>query len=261
MLKQAWRSYIASFHPRYLKKAYDTGVIFQLIYWFVIYPTIMNIINEENVELYDLMARMFVRLIPYMIMGYSNISSKFLMTKSMYLSPMKEQDREAYINNVLLIKIGVSVFLGVCIELIWGAFTKLNVGKLIIMIIANFSIGIASYISLQALGKMNRRIREIVMEKTLNTKNHWTNTLVIISAIMVMVSIGILEIGAEESLAIFCNWFIVIVTLVLLALDILIVCTEYKATIALVGDYELAFKVQGKVEPVEVKFDLFAKKE
>ena len=79
--------------------------------------------------------------------------------------------------------------------------------------------------------------------------------------IMVMVSIGILEIGAEESLAIFCNWFIVIVTLVLLALDILIVCTEYKATIALVGDYELAFKVQGKVEPVEVKFDLFAKKE
>lgn len=261
MLKQAWRSYIASLHPRYLRKAYDNGDLFWVFYWFVIYPVIMGLVNDDSAEMYDLMALMFMRMIPFMIMGWSNINSKFLMPKRMYLSPMKEQEREEYINNVLLIKIGMTVLLGVCIEVVWGIFTEFYLGKIVVMVAANLSIGIAAYISLEALGKMNRKIRTIVQDKTDNTKNHWVNNLVTITAIATMVSIAILEVGAEENLANFCNWFIAIAAIGLLMLDIFIIRDEYKATVALAGDYELAFKVLGKVEPKEVKFDLFQKKE
>ena len=129
MRKQAWRSYIASLHPRYIRKAYDNGSLFWVFYWLVIYPVIMGLANDNMSEFYDLMARMFIRLIPFMIMGWSNLNSKFLMTKMMYLSPMKEQEREEYINQVLLIKIGMSVFLGVCIEAIFAIFAGFHIGK------------------------------------------------------------------------------------------------------------------------------------
>jgi len=38
-----------------------------------------------------------------------------------------------------------------------------------------------------------------------------------------------------------------------------IIRKKYHATIALAGEYELAFKIEGKVEPKQVKFELFAK--
>ena len=259
MRKQAWRSYIASLHPRYIRKAYDNGSLFWVFYWLVIYPVIMGLANDNMSEFYDLMARMFIRLIPFMIMGWSNLNSKFLMTKMMYLSPMKEQEREEYINQVLLIKIGMSVFLGVCIEAIFAIFAGFHIGKIAAMMVANLSIGIASYISLETLGKMDRKIHTIVKDKTDNTKTSWANNLVIGAAILIIGAIAILEAGAEDSLTVFCNWYVVIAMIGLLVLDILIICKEYKATIALTGDYELAFKILGKVEPKNVKFDMFEK--
>lgn len=239
MFKQAWRSYIASLHPRYLRKAYDNGAIFGLIYWFVIYPIIMNAVTG-NVEFYDVMALMFMRMIPSLIMAWSNINSKFLMPKAMYLAPMKEQDREEFIRNVLLVKIGVSVLLGVCIEVVWGIFTGFRMGKVIIMLLVNLSIGVANYIA---------------------TKKKGLNYFVIIIGIIIMVFIAFLEIGTEGSLTGFCKWFIALATVVLPVLDIILIQKKYQPTIALAGEYELAFKVEGKVEPKQVKFDLFAKKE
>lgn len=251
MFKQAWRSYVASLHPRYLKKAYASGLIFPMLYWLVIYPTIMTLVNKENsAELYQLMAHLFMRMIPFFVMELSNINSKYLMTKKMYLSPMKETEREEYIKHVLFIKIGMTMLLGVCIELAWGWFYGFYLGKIVVMIVANLSIGVASYISFTGLGKT----------KT-NTKNHWANSVAGIAAIFIMIAIAILEVGADESLALVCNWYIVVAVMVLLILDVVIVRKEYSATITLAGNYELAFKIKAKEEPQQVKFDLFAKKE
>ena len=47
MLKQAWRSYLASLHPRYLRKAYDEGKLFWLLYWLIIYPTMMRFATDS----------------------------------------------------------------------------------------------------------------------------------------------------------------------------------------------------------------------
>ena len=259
MRKQAWRSYIASLHPRYIRKAYDNGSLFWIIYWLVIYPIIIGSINDNMSEYYDVILRMFIRLIPFMIMGWSNLNSKFLMTKMMYLSPMKEEEREEYIKQVLFIKIGISVLVGICIEAIFAIFSGFHIGKIVAMIVVNLSIGIASYISLEVLGKMDRKIHTIIKAKTENTKTHWVNSFAIGVAILIIGSIAILEVGAEDSLTVFCNWYAAIATVGLLLLDILIICKEYKATIALAGDYELAFKILGKVEPKNVKFDMFEK--
>lgn len=239
MLKQAWRSYLASLHPRYLRKAYDNGAIFPLIYWFVIYPLIMNAVSD-NIEFYNVMALMFMRMIPFMIMEWSNINSKYLMPKAMYLSPMKAQERDEYIKNVLFIKIGASVLLGICIEVVWGIFTGFHIGKVLIMVLANLSIGVVHLISVKRKGI-----------------NLWA----MVIAILIMAFIAFLEIGAEESLAAFCNYFVVIAAIILPILDIRIIQKKYQATIVHAGDYEVAFKVEGKVEPQQVKFDLFAKKE
>ena len=251
MFKQAWRSYVASLHPRYLKKAYASGLIFPMLYWLVIYPTIMTLVNKVNTaELYQLMGHLFMRMIPFFVMELSNVNSKYLMTKKMYLSPMKETEREEYIKHVLFIKIGMTMLLGVCIDLVRGWFYGFYLGKLVVMLVANLSIGVASYISFTGLGKT----------KT-NTKNHWANNVAGIVVIFIMVAIAILEVGADESLALVCNWYIVVAVMVLLILDIVIVRKEYRATITLASDYELAFKIRAKEEPQQVKFDLFAKKE
>lgn len=237
MMKQAWRSYVASLHPRYLRKAYDKGGLFMLLYWFVIYPMIMSAVND-NMEFYNVMALMFMRMIPFMIAGWSNIGSKYLMPKVMFLSPMKEQERKEYINCVLFIKIGMMVSIGICIEIIWGIFTGFHMEKVIIIALANLSIGLADYISTEKKG---------------------INIFVITMEIFTMAFIAFLEIGTEGTLTAFCNWFILIAAIVLPILDIMIIRKKYNATIALAGEYELAFKIEGKVEPKQVKFELFAK--
>lgn len=239
MFKQAWRSYWASLHPRYLRKAYDNGAIFGLIYWFVIYPIIMNAVSD-NLEFYDVMALMFMRMLPFIIMEWSNIGSKYLMPKRMYLSPIKEQERKEYINYVIFIKIGVSMLLGMCIEVVWGIITEFHISKVIIIVLMNLSIGIANYIGTEKKG---------------------FNIFVITMVIIVMALIAFLEVGADETLAVFCKWVIAIAIIALPVLDILIVRRGYQDTITLAGEYEVAFKIEGKVEPRQVKFELFAKKE
>ena len=239
MMKQAWRSYIASLHPRYLRKAYDNGAIFPLIYWFVIYPIIMDAVTNEP-EFYDLVPRMVMRLIPFLIMGWSNINSKYLMPKAMFIAPMKEQERMEYINDVLIIKIGVAILLSFAIEVVWGLCTEFHAAKIILMPLVVLSMGIAIYIE---------------------SKKNGMNAAVSALSIILMFFVGILEIGAEGSLVFVSNWFILITVIILPVLDVLIVKKKYKDTIARAGDYELAFKIEGKVELKQVKFDLFAKKE
>lgn len=257
MFKQAFRSYVASFHPRNLKKAYDDGKLFWLLYWLVIYPAIMRIV-PDNVEYQDVIFLVIIRLIPFFLMEWSNINSKFLMPKVMFLCPMKEKERKEYLNYVLLIKIGVSVLCGVCVEVIWSIFNGFHIWRILIIAIMNLTIGVATYISFETLGKMNRKVYSIVKDKTDNTKNHWINNLAIVCAIAAIASLSILDIGAEESLAFGCKLFIGVMTVGAIVMDVVIISGEYKATIALVGDYELHFNIKGKVEKSK-KYDLFAK--
>ena len=257
MWKQAWRSYLASLHPRYLRKAYDEGKLFWLLYWLVIYPTIMSSATE-SLEIYEVIYLTMLRMISFLIMSWSNINSKFLMPKMMFLCPIKEEERQEYINDVLIIKIGVSVFLGMLIEVLYGLFNSFSVIKILIMALANFSMGIATYISLETFGKVDEKIYALIKDKAEHTKHHWINHFVIVVAMLIIVAFSLLDVGAEESLAIFLQYSYVVMTIFLIVFDIVIIRKEYKPTIILAGDYELSFRILGKVEK-QVKFDLFQK--
>lgn len=259
MLKQAWRSYLASLHPRYLRKAYDEGKLFWLLYWLIIYPTMMRFATD-SLEAYEVIDLVVFRIIPYFLMGWSNMNSKYLMSKMMFLCPIKEEERQEYINYVLLIKLGVPLLASVLIEAIYSVFYGFSVIKIFIIALMTLSIGIATYVSLETFGKFDKKTYAIVKDKTDNTKYHWLNNLVLIAALMVIGAISILDVGAEESLAFCCNVFIVAMTILLVIMDVIMVRGEYKATVALAGDYELSFRILGKVEK-QVKFDLFQKKE
>ena len=260
MWKQAWRSYISSLHPRNLRKAYDNGGFFWLIYWLVIYPTLITLGNNETVEVYKAIYLVALRFLPFFLMEWSDIGSKYLMTKMMFLSPMKEEERKEYMKCVLCIKIGVSLFCCVLIDATCSIFYGFSALRMVILGIMIFSIGVAKYISLEAFGKMDKKIYGIVKEKSDNIKGRWVNTVVCIFACVVITFTSILDIGAETSLSMFCKWFIGITTIVLMMLDIKIIFSQYKATIALASDYELTFHILGKVEK-KVKFDMFEKKQ
>lgn len=259
MFKQAWRSYLASLHPRYLRKAYDEGKLFWVLYWLVIYPTIMSCVSD-NPEIFEVIYLTMFRFTPFFLMAWSDIGSKYLMTKMMFLSPMKEEERKEYIKCVLFIKIGVSLLLGIFVEVMISIFYPFSMLRVVVLAIMNISIGIATYISLDAFGKMDKKIYAIVKEKVTTTKGRWMNTFITFFAMVVAALVSILDIGAEAGLAIFCKIFIGVMTILFMGLDVKIVCSHYKATIALAGDYELSFHILGKVEK-KVKFDMFEKKE
>lgn len=242
MLKQAWRSYLASLHPRYLRKAYDEGKLFWIFYWVIIYPIIMQAITGQE-EYYDIGFVVAIRLLPFGISMWSDLGSKYLMPKLMFLSPMKEIERREYINRVIFIKIGMTVFYSICGELLLRIFYGFYVFEIFIILFMNFSLALAKYISAETLDK-KYKINDIVM----------------VGSGLTIICLAFLMIGATESLAVFLKIVIVLTTISIFIMDIIIILKEYKETIVLTGKYEMAFRIGGK-ENQQVRFDLFQKKE
>lgn len=259
MMKQAWKSYLASLHSRNLRKIYHNGEWLFWLYWLVIYPAIIGMTSEDTTEYVRTMYTILIRLIPFLIMEWSNTNSKYLMTKMMFLIPMKEEQRKEYINDVLVIKIGVSSLCGMIIEVVYSIFYGFSFWRMILISIANVSIGISSYISVETFGKLDEKRYAILQDKIGIKKTHRMHWLAHFCSVMVIAALSILDIGAEESLAFVCKLLIGIMVIGLVIFDIRTIQREYQATIALAGNYELAFRIPGKVEKPE-KFDLFAKK-
>ena len=144
MMKQAWRSYLASLHPRKIKKLREK-VVYAGIYMFVLICYIISGALSEATYI-DIIVITLIRLLPLFLNGYSGLSSQLLMPKAMFLSPMKEEERREYANCVLTIKIGVSVLLSMVIEMIWSVFTGIHLWRSLAVMFTIFSIGIALHI-------------------------------------------------------------------------------------------------------------------
>lgn len=242
MLKQAWSGYLTSLHPRYLRKAYDEGRLFGLFYWVIIYPIIMQAVTGQE-EYYDIGFVVTIRLLPFGISMWSDMGSKYLMPKLMFLSPMKETERREYVNHVVFIKIGMTVFYSICGELLLSIFYDFNIFRILIIVFMNFSLALAIYISAETSDKKYR-----------------VNDIVKVGSGLTIIAIALLTLGATESLASFLKIVIIITTIAVVIMDIIIILKEYKGTIIHAGNYEMAFRIPAK-EDKQVKFDLFQKKE
>lgn len=254
MLKQAFQSYLSSLHPRNVKKLKNNGG-FWLIYWAFIYPLI---ISGSNPNFAQFMWFTMIKILPFFIMGWSNLSSKFLMPKAMFLCPMKEADREKYINAVLLIKIGFPVLLGIGIELIWSIFYGVKPLQIAAIAFIHFSVGIATYICFDGKGKNDRIISFARVDKNGKTRWAWMNVLLLIWGILLLAGFGLIDMTSEMSLGSAIAIGISLVAFVIF--DIAIIITQYRGTIQQAGNYELTFRVLGKVPTNEnVEFDIFKK--
>lgn len=252
MLKQAWRSYLASLHPRNIKKVKGSSNAYWIIYWIFIWPMMMTTWNDEtgNSTIY-----LITKMIPFLIMSWSNISSKFLMTKEMYLCPMKSEERERYINYILYFKIGFPVFVGLLIEIVWSFFIGFHVFRTLAMVFIYFSVGIAIYICLDTVDQTNRRVTWGRTGRDGKVKWAWMNLISFVYGLMIMFSFENTDLTVQMD--ILSGVFIGVGLILMSIFNVLIIRMQYRETMEQAQNYEYEFKVIKKEE--NVKYDLFAK--
>ncbi len=254
MLKQAFQSYLSSLHPRNVKKLKNNGG-FWLIYWAFIYPLI---ISGSNPNFAQFMWFTMIKILPFFIMGWSNLSSKFLMPKAMFLCPMKEEDRREYINAVLLMKIGFPILIGIGIELLFGLRYGFNPLQIMAIAFIDFSLGVSTHICFEGKGKNNQTISQARIDKNGKTRWAWMNVVLMVWGILLLAGFELIDMTSEMSLW---SGIVIGVSLVAFAIfDAAIIITQYRGTLKQAGNYELTFRVLGKVPTNEnVEFDIFKK--
>lgn len=256
MLKRAFQSYLSSLHPRNLKKLQKNNAGFWLIYWAFIYPLIMS---GSNPEFAKFMWFTMIKMFPFFMMGWSGLSSRFLMPKAMFLCPMKEEDRREYINAVLVMKIGFPMLVGIVIELIFSLYYGFKPLQMVAIAFIHFSLGIALHICFEGKGKYDQRISQARVDKNGKTRWAWMNVVLMIWALLLLAGLEVVDMTLGMSL-----WSGIIIGISLVAfvvLDVAIMVTQYHDTIVQAGNYELTFQVLSKVPTNEnVEFDLFKNK-
>lgn len=259
MIKLAFQSYLNAIHPRNIKEAKKSGSFFWFLYWCLIYPVLMLNINEEALE-QGVYYAFLVKLLPWALMVWSNNISKFMMPKVMYLCPMTYEERKAYINAVLLIKIGVPVGFGLLIDMVWSGIFGLDVLRIFCSTFAYISIGIATYFCVQGRGKNDTRISIGKRMPDGTVKSAWLNNWMIGFGVGLLLVIAIVSVR-EDVMGFVVGFIWTFLMVLLLILDILTVKTQYHTTIEGVSDYEANFQIQAEVPTNKnVTFDLFAKK-
>lgn len=261
MLKQAFRSYLSALHPRNIKKLKESPNWFSTIYFLCIYPMLMSIINDDDFARFIWFA--MIKLLPFWLMIWSNVTSKFLMPKAMFLCPMKQEERKEYINCVLLIKIGIPVLFGIALELIWSIFDGFHLWQIIEIAFVHFSIGIATYICFEEAGRNDQQIPYVKKDKKGKTKRAWMNIVSLVLGLLFLAGVRVEDLtsGITFQNGIHLDGVLVAIFLVLfLIFDIRILATQYECTIENACNYEQTFRVLGKVPTNDnVEFDIFKK--
>ena len=244
MFKQAWRSYLASLHPRNYKYI-KNPMIEYIWFWFIINSLVIDH-GAEKLQDYILQTLFgLTMLLPFFIMWWSNLNHKLSIPKQMYLIPMKMDERREYFNTLLLIKIGFPILVGILLQLIQAAIYGIDWLQIILTTVGLISFGIGMYVCSELRSKFDRYIRYAVRGKDGTGKDAWLNWMCMTYSVFYMIGAMVAEVphmGVVEWI-----WTLVFLGL-LLVLDIAIIKTRYYATIEDVCNYEEAYNVLGKVK-------------
>ena len=251
MMKQAVRSYLTSLHPRNIKKVKNTNAGL-LTYWVITYPIMMLTMYNHGIKM---SLYMISKMLPFLIMSWSNISSRYLMTKQMFLCPMKMEERKKYVNDVLYLKIGFPVFVGLCLELIWSFVIGFNWLRIATMIFIYISVGIAIYTCIDGTGWADIQVSMGTRGKDGKFKWAWMNVVSFVYGLLIMFGMESTDFTGEMDMG--SRIFVGVGLLLLAILNVCIIRNQYKDVVLLASNYEESFHILGKVK--EVKYDLFAK--
>lgn len=242
MLKQAWRSYILSFHPDNMKERLSKRM--RSIYRFLLFLIILLSINGDRNAWVT-----FLHLLPLMIMNWGAMGGGIRLEKKMFLSPMKQQDRENYIRYLLLLKIGSPIFLGFLIEIIrsfvvgidmWG-----SIGKLLCYLFA----GIGTFIHADAIDKTGGAIVPARKDRNGKMKWSWINVVTSVCGGMAIIMYDHEELFYKESQ--FPEYLLGFCVLLFFIFSVMILVTQYRPMIEYLTDYDRVSGLSVKDKYVE----------
>lgn len=240
MLKQAFRSYIAFFYPKYRKNMFGKKkyTFFQFLFWGVL---IRALIWEE--------IWIFLGLLPMAMMSWSSTDTRVHIEKPMFLCPMTYEMRKKYINKVVFVKIGVPMLLGIFLEIVWKFWCKVPIERSIIVLICYLSIGIGMHIHIDGIDKEDRKTKYARKDKKGKIRSAWINHVVDVWAIFLYFYAKELEfIGVDGE---FYRYLFQYGTAALLFMDAVILLTQYRDMVTQAIDYELAFQIPGNLKYIE----------
>lgn len=247
MLKQAWRSYLTSLHPRNYKKIKDTTGSFFWIYWMIIMPTLNDFDHsgEAGRQIWFYIAN----LTPYFLMWWSNLGQKLAMPKLMYLLPMKKPEQAKYISSLMLIKILFPGMIGFVLHMIRGMIYELELYRIMLCTIAVFSFGIGMYVCSSLRSKFDRHIRYAVRGEDGNGKDAVLNWTCMIYAVIFHFFASAVEINIAPDESLLGRFIILgLPVLIMVVMDIAIIKTRFLWTVVDTCDYEENFNILGKVK-------------
>lgn len=245
MFKQAWRSYLASLHPRNYKYINNFGLVGVWIYWFIMAP----IINDFDFD-GDTGRKIWfyaVNLTPYLVMWWSNLKQKLSMPKQIYLLPMKASQRAEYVKNLLYIKIGFPTLIGLILHIVRGFIYDIHPLQILACVVAMISFGIGMYVCSSLRSKFDRYIRYAVRGKDGTGKEAWLNMLCMVYSAVYHFIASMVEVGQDGSILVSILWYVIPLA-IMIVMDIVIIKTRFLWTIVDACNYEENFNVLGKVK-------------
>lgn len=249
MLRQAWRSYLASLNPRNIKKvnAEKKPSWFLIFYWLFFFPAhIVSNSTETGLHYSVYIAYFIVKLLPLLLLMWSNMVDKLSMSKALYLSPMRVEEREEYIRGLMMIKILTPAVFSILLQMIWGYFFGFNILQVLLVAFLYISIGIASYIASDLINRYNRNISPAVRDKNGEAKDAWLNVVTLIISILFLIGLEVRDLANNATFSeasLFENVVLYGALSMILIMDIVIMKTGYTASIKDRCNYEIAFKI------------------
>lgn len=257
MLKQAFRSYIVSLHPRNWKKvkndSFPTSSV--VLYWMVLYPTIVGHYGPDaKVHWSIYLSYMFVKFMPAILLAWSNMCGRLPMPKMMYLAPMKEEERYHYIKSLLLIKIGIPMLLSLVLQLIWMFFFEMSILQMVIILFAYMSIGVGCYVCSDLVNKHGRRILIAKIDKNGEPKEASLNVIEYFLGMVVLIALESTDFLGLDRIDFGTSAYGIVVFLVLLMIlligNVVILKTRYQDTLKNLCNYEVTYGIGRKIENV-----------
>ena len=248
-MKQALRSYLASIHPRNIKKLKELGAT-SYVYFFVfgIYA-LVAILPGQTVN--DWIFTFIFLLIPMFFMSWSDMTSRYLMPKPMFLCPMKEEERKEYIRCVLKCKIGGPMILGIVIYLIYSIDYGFSIWKFAFMLFMYFSAGVASYMAYEYRSVNGEKAPFQLKMEDGKLINPWGDSFVQFATIFGIAVIVLADDYSPEIMKQIWPLYILLGGVLLIGLilmDVEIIKDHAPYILKNVGDYERNFKIQEKKE-------------
>lgn len=247
-MKQVLHRYLQSIHPRNIKLLMkdNRASFFLMLWWFALYPFILNQGKNPPEEAITTTVHLVIRLLPVLLMSWSNIAGKIPMSKAMFLAPLKEAERKEYIKNTLYVKIGVPMLFSLILEIVLAFFYKTNVIQIFVIEFTMFSMGLGEYLCCHLINKHDRHIDLAFVDKDGQVKEAVMNMMNVILGFLLF--IGLEYTDFTPSMPILDGVIVISLLLLMLVFDIRILKTRYQSTVDTISNYERYFLIKGKVK-------------